>query len=68
MGFADERSWFKMRRVEASGAKSAAVTIPYRVSGYQRITRRGKNLLAWSESGGESHAPEQIKGAIVHLP
>jgi hypothetical protein len=70
MEFADQRSWFRMRRVESSGAKSAAVAITSaRVTGYPRVARNGNELvLAWTESGEDAESPEQVKGAVVRLP
>jgi hypothetical protein len=71
MEFSSQRSSFRLRRVERSGARSAAVEVtPARVSGYPRIARSGNELLAaWTESGGEGDGtPEQIKGAVVKLP
>ena len=50
--FADDRSQFRMRRVEPSGMRSAAITIngAGRVSGYPRVARSGNELVfAWTE-------------------
>jgi hypothetical protein len=73
--FAGQRRSFRMRRIEAGGAKSPAVEISGNgagpVSGYPRMTRDGKDLLfAWTESMGadDEDAAQQIKGAVVHLP
>jgi hypothetical protein len=70
MEFADQRSWFRMRRVEPSGAKSAPVQITAaRVTGYPRVSRNGNELLvAWTESTEDAENPEQVKGAVVRLP
>jgi hypothetical protein len=71
MEFSSQRSSFRQRRFERSGARSAAVVVtPARVSGHPRIARSGNELLvAWTESGGEDAAgPEQVKGAVVTLP
>ena len=71
MEFSSQRSSFRLRRVERSGARSAAVEVtPARVSGHPRIARSGNELVvAWTESGGEGAAePEQVKGAVVTLP
>jgi len=64
-----------MRRIEASGAKSAAIDIAGsgagRVSGYPRMVRDGKDLLfAWTESMGaeDEEGAQQVKGAVAHLP
>jgi hypothetical protein len=57
--FADQRAQFRVRRVEPSGARSAATTVAgvegSRASGYPRIARSGDEVLfAWTESqGGE---------------
>ena len=53
--FADQRSQFRVRRVEASGTKSPATTIAGlasgRASGYPRIGLSGDELVyAWTES------------------
>ena len=53
--FANGRSQFKVRRVTASGQRSAAADVPGagRVSGYPRMTRSGDELiLAWTEDEG----------------
>lgn len=70
MEFSNRRSSFKMRRVEPSGARSAAVEITSaRVTGYPRVARSGNELiLAWTESGDDSDSPEQVKGAVVRIP
>jgi len=71
MEFADQRSSLRMRRVERSGARSAALPVTEaRVTGYPRLARSGGDLvLAWTESGeAGSDAPEQVKGAVVKLP
>ena len=68
--FADDRSQFRMRRVEPSGMKSAAITISgnSRVSGYPRVARSGNELVfAWTE-GIEGEGALKVKGAIAKLP
>ncbi len=68
--FADDRSQFRMRRVEPSGMKSAAITISgnSRVSGYPRVARSGNELVfAWTE-GIEGEGALKVKGAIARLP
>lgn len=70
MEFAEQRSWFRMRRVERSGAKSAPVAITTaRVTGYPRVSHNGDELvIAWTESSEDAENPEQVKGAVVRLP
>jgi hypothetical protein len=70
MEFAAQRSSFRLRRLERSGGRSAAMEVtPSRVTGYPRMVRSGKELLlAWTESGDDDQNPEQIKGARVKLP
>jgi hypothetical protein len=71
--FADERSQFRMRRVEPSLARSDAVVLSDgktgRVSGYPRVARHGSHLiLAWTESAGEEGGGAQaVKSAIARL-
>ena len=68
--FADERSQFRMRRVEPSGARSASMTISgdSRVSGYPRVARSGNELVfAWTE-GAESEGMQRVRGASAKLP
>jgi hypothetical protein len=68
--FADDRSQFRMRRVEPSGMKSAAITISgnSRVSGYPRVARSGNELVfAWTE-GIEGEGALRVKGAIARVP
>jgi hypothetical protein len=66
--FADQRAQFRVRRVEASGAKSPAVTISAlagsRASGYPRIgLDRDRLVLAWTESeNGRTHVRTAITG------
>ena len=68
--FADGRSQFRMRRVEASGARSPAVTIANGaagVTGYPRVARSGSELvLVWNEGSGE--AAQRVRAAIARLP
>ena len=64
--FADGRSRFKVRRVAASGSRSAAIEVPGagRVSGYPRMTRLSDELVfAWSEGEGGP----QLKGVVARL-
>ena len=70
--FAGGRSQFRAKRVERSGAKSAAVIIAGasggRVGGVPRLARQGDQLVfAWTETperGGQG----QVKTAFANLP
>lgn len=69
--FADQRAQFRARRVERSGARSAAVTIAgiagNRASGYPRVAMsRGELVFAWTESvdGGGLH----VRTATAAVP
>jgi hypothetical protein len=67
--FANQRSELKARRVEASGAKSAAVAIAARPAGVPRVARVGDELLfAWTEAAAEGSGPTQIKTAVARVP
>jgi hypothetical protein len=65
--FANEKSQFEVRRVAASGDKSAAQPVtPAQTSGYPRMVRRGDELvLAWTES---DHGMLHVKTATAALP
>ena len=69
--FADDRSQFRMRRVEPSGMQSAAITISgnSRVSGYPRVARSGNELVfAWTEGiEGEGALQGQRRDRAVAL-
>jgi hypothetical protein len=68
--FADDRSQFRMRRIEPSGARSASITINgnSRVSGYPRVARSGNELVfAWTE-GSEGEGTQKVRAAIAKLP
>ena len=68
--FADDRSQFRMRRVEPSGMKSPSITIngKSRVSGYPRVARSGNELVfAWTE-GSENEGMQKVRGAVAKLP
>jgi hypothetical protein len=69
--FADGRSQFKMRRVESSGMRSAAINVatgPGRISGYPRMARNGNELIfAWTE-GAEEEGAQKVRGAIARVP
>lgn len=65
--FADQRAQFRMRRVEPSGAKSAAITIAgiegNRASGYPRVARHAEELVfAWTES---ANGKLQVQTAVA---
>jgi hypothetical protein len=67
--FAEGRSQFKLRRVDAAGSKSAATTISGlaagRASGYPRLARAGNELVfAWTESG----QPTRVMTAAAAIP
>lgn len=74
--FANGRSQFRMRRVESSGAKSAAVTVAgvqgSSSSGFPRLVRHGNELVfAWTESAqgaGESDSVLTVHTAVAYLP
>ena len=68
--FADDRSQFRMRRVEPSGMRSRSITISgdSRVSGYPRVARSGNELVfAWTE-GAEGEGMQRVRGAFAKLP
>ena len=71
--FANQRSTLRARRVEASGAKSAAVTIAGapgtgRVGGVPRMVRSGSELVfAWVDTP-ESGGLGGVKTAVAVLP
>lgn len=67
--YAGQRARFQVRRIERSGARSAAVTVSGiddgRTSGYPRIASDGKELvLAWIEREGST----RVKTAVAKLP
>jgi hypothetical protein len=69
--FADGRSELRMRRVEQSGTRSAAITVSPlsegRTSGYPRLARAGDQLLvAWTES--TSDGAMALRTAVADLP
>lgn len=69
--FADQRSQFRVRRIDRSGARSAPVTVAGlaagRASGYPRMALNGRELLfAWTESG--AGGAMLIKTATAPLP
>ena len=69
--FADQRSQFRVRRIDRSGARSAPVTVAGlaagRASGYPRMALNGRELVfAWTESG--AGGAMLIKTATAPLP
>ena len=74
--FAEGRSDFRLRLVDPSGERSAAVTVTGvsggRASGFPRVTRQGDELVfAWSESasvGGEDTGALTVQTAVAPLP
>jgi hypothetical protein len=71
--YAEGASDFRIRRVDRSGARSAAITVAGvsggRASGYPRIARRGSELiLAWSASGPGEDGQLQVQTAVGQLP
>ena len=74
--YAEGRSDFRLRRVDPSGARSAAITVTGvsggRASGFPRLARRGDELVfAWSEgaaSEGEDSGALTVQTAVAPLP
>jgi hypothetical protein len=75
--YAESRSQLRMRRVEASGTKSDAVSVATGIeggsgSGFPRLARQGDELVfAWTESavkGGSSEPLLTVHTAVAHLP
>jgi len=69
--FADQRSQFRVRRIDRNGARSAPVTIAGlaagRASGYPRMALHGREVVfAWTESA--TGGALQIKTASAALP
>jgi hypothetical protein len=66
--FAEQRSEFRIRRVERGGSRSASMAVSTiaagRSSGYPRLARRGKELLfAWVETGEKP----RVRTAVAQL-
>jgi hypothetical protein len=66
--FANQRSEFRIRRVERSGSRSASLAVSGiasgRSSGYPRLARRGSELIfAWTEPGETS----QVRTAVAQF-
>ena len=69
--FADQKSQTKLRLVDPSGARSAAIAVAAasdsRPSGYPRVARHDNELVfAWTESTGEG--AQTVKVAVAELP
>ena len=67
--FAEQRSQFRIRRVEPGGATSLSSTVAGiaagRSSGYPRLARRGGELLfAWTGVGEQPH----VRTAVARIP
>lgn len=67
--FADQRSQFRIRRVERSGSRSESMSIAGisagRASGYPRIARhRDELLFAWTDPSGGS----RVQTAVAQIP
>ena len=67
--FAENRAQFKMRRVDAAGTKSPAMTVSNlaasRAAGYPRLARFGNELVfAWTEST----QPTRVMTAVASIP
>lgn len=66
--FAEQRSTFRIRRVEAGGSRSASLAVSAiaggRSSGYPRMARRGNELIfAWVDAGDQP----QVRTAIAPM-
>jgi hypothetical protein len=71
--FAEGRAQFKMRRIEPSGKKSAAMTVSTmaasRASGYPRLARHGNEIVfAWTESSAGPSQPSRVMTAVATVP
>ncbi len=77
--FVDQRSGLRVRRIDPSGARSAAVAIAApvqapqtesgRVSGIPRMARMGNDLVfAWAESRSGGEEDVSVKGAVARIP
>ena len=66
--FTEQRSSFRIRRVERSASRSVSVGVSAigsgRSSGYPRLARRGQELVfAWTDAGN----PSQVRTAVARL-
>ncbi len=73
--YADKKGQFRMRRIEASGMKSAPVNVAgvegSSSSGFPRMARQGQDLVfAWTESAvkADNSSTFQVQTAIATLP
>lgn len=74
--YAEGRSDFRLRRVDRSGVRSAAITVAGvsggRASGFPRVARRGDELVfSWSESAtpeGQDNGALKVQTAVATLP
>jgi hypothetical protein len=69
---ANERSHLRARRIEPSGARSAAIDVDGGrggVSGYPRVSSAGNEVVfAWTESVAGGEGGEQIRAAVATIP
>ena len=74
--YADSKAEVRVRRIDRSGARSAAVTVASissaRSSGYPRLERNGNELVfAWTENtpaAGRSGSGLRVQTAVARLP
>ena len=75
--YAERRSQLRMRRIEASGARSEAASVAAGIeggsaSGFPRLARYGDELVfAWTESAVKENSSESlltVHTALAHLP
>lgn len=68
-----QRSAVRLRRIDPSGTRSAAIDVPSdpmrRASGLPRLARAGRELVvAWTEGGGPSGDPDHVRIATGTIP
>jgi hypothetical protein len=66
--FANQKSEFRIRRVEKSGSRTASLAVSAiasgRSSGYPRLARRGNELIfAWTDASD----PPRVRTAVARL-
>jgi hypothetical protein len=67
--FANQSTALKLRRIDPSGMRSAAVTVATRPGSFPRLARVGNDLLvAWTEGGGAPGTVQALKTAVARLP